>query len=488
MWIEVLAWLCGVTTLFWLVILMFWGDLFFAEKLEAAAQERSEEAADAEAAELRSDLTRRIAIMPVTFEKGVPRVEKKMLADLGIAENRGSVRRDADNEVMGDHWLCNGRPIGFAVLQIILGYGPALVLSLVLVSPAAALLGFLTATLFLIVTSWVEVPERTRVGVFRFKRLLSGMLRPGLHFIILPWFSKLFGFEFERVAEVRLQRLVWGPHPGHLTEEERKMLENETGVVSKVLSKEEKHELVQMHLPGHMGTTANPQPGLFVVQLHGRWPLKVLVAISLFVRRSSKLAWRHYLVSYTRLEEVGELIAAAASGVLTTRAREIQRSLRGEDGAEGEVVSKLLEEYLNRIPEIAADIMLALQQLTRESLAGFIIEKVVFADQTPSEKLRQLLQSLDESGVERERQKREGEAAKERLQELRSFTEEILGSEAAVRQAVNAGVIRLEELDVLRQFIKGRSDVEALLKAFSFKQAFSATASSEKKEQPEKGA
>lgn len=367
----------------------------------------------------------------------------ELLVNQGIAENRAITREDEAQGRPGDMWLCSGRPLWFAVLQLLLSLLISLPLYYGLRLPmvASIAIGLAIVTAFLGLFSFRTVEENSRLGIKRFGRQTNGYLRPGLQFV-LP-------FGFEEDEEVPLQTLVWGLQGESLDEEA-------TGTY---------------HIPGVAGES-NPEPGKFIVPLLGRWRMTIEVQITLRFRNKWKSAWHDALNRYRNAYELGQQIAAAANAVLFTRAREIERRVLTEwrkdpahttDPQEDPQASIVVfKRFQEEIPEIAGSILLSLIELGRERLGGVLIMSVAISTMTPSSELEELMQREDKIKYFRYEQMMEGKASRLRFQEIQAALEQ-------VPDHLRETFLRLNENEVRRLFARSGEQgepIDALIRAW----------------------
>ncbi len=363
--------------------------------------------------------------------------QQDALVELGVAENRTAVVEDERNELRGEVWLCDGRPLWFALLYQLT---PSLLLAYVsealfeLPASIDAMIGVAAATLGWIVFSiWpfrfynlaFMVQENTRMGVKRFGKQRNGYLQPGLQFI-LP------GLEMQE--DIAFQAFVWGPHTGDEAD-------------------------ADFHINGVAGNM-NPSPGLFKVLLRGRWMFDIVLQITVRFRKARKDAWWSALNRYRSFSEIGEQIAGTISTVLFTRTREIvkhEEELLKQEGINPEEPRAILQQLLaviNKIPEISGVILQTLQQLGYDRLGGVLPISVAIVSATPNEELQQLLQTEDEAQVMCYREDLAGQAVKSRWKHLRAA----FGDPEVKAQ----DILRLDALEVQRQFAQAGGATNAL--------------------------
>ncbi len=437
--------LLGTLVISWFAVFLIFKTSFystvreFEDPNERLAREEEERAA------LVEDLSR-------------PAIGQRELTQLGVAENSTAANNDAENELPGDSWLCDGRPLCFAVIQLLLSYPLTLVAvsipwprwpiqTTVIVSSFFSLT---VVTIWLGLKCYVNVPENTRLGLKFFGKQRRGYLAPGLQFVLFPFSdcskdeSSQPWLRFEKVEIVPLQNLVWGPSSGDVTEEI-----------------EDQNSDDELNFGGSLGTPSNPSEGKFQVALHGRWLVDVEVMITLRVRRGHKDSWWRWLNDYASITEIGERIASTASAILTTKAREMQAI--GDVDDDPEVAASMLLEFLNNIPEISGEILQTLQNLGHgEHLGGILPISVAFASVIPGVEFRTVLQDLDRTRVAKLQQQLRGEGTVLRLDRMREF----------VRSMNNnaddpAGVIALERLLTQREFAQSESGAGAVINAFA---------------------
>ncbi len=417
---------------------------------------------DREARELRKDLE------DVRNERGVNIVkyvrggqaaerEREALAELGIAESRTAVRRDNNREKPGDSWLCDNRPIWLGAIQFFVtgalgGFITIIAVSVGVTHPLVAaticFVVFVVASVILGLQNFYSVQENTRLGIKRFGEQLLGFKKPG--------FAILVPFGIEQPEVVPLQDMVWGPNADGDTAEET------------------------FHLPGALGVETNPSPGVFRVVLNGRWPMTIIMAITIRVRRQYKRAWWLYLNAYTTPTEISEQIAAATVAVLSTQTREVETAVleqvgRGRQQAqtqeeETDEAVRMLLVFVNRIPEISANILSALQEVGRERLAGLLPVSVSFANIIPTDDFQQMLQRIDQAKVKRLEQRLEGAAIIERLQHIGNYLNRLPA------ETIEA-VLTADRLHTQRQIIErsGRTSLDVIANALGVKFTTDAT-------------
>lgn len=367
-------------------------------------------------------------------------VKPSTLINEGIAENQTAARRDDADPLPGDSWLCNRRPIWFAAFQLF----PACLMSLAVVCllhyvwwSTTGKSGLLPVCLVAVVVSievlwtlrlvWisaVKVDENFRLGVKRFGTQLSGFLAPGLQFV-LPW--------FERAESVSLKLAVWGPRG------------------EDVLSGE-------FRIGGTAGN-GNPEPGRFETQLLGFWPLEINVELTLSLYRqgpAAKMAWWWYLNRYTTLDEIGQGLAQQVMPIVFKTAREMSDRPVVKDSDDPAIAKQALASFLNRMPEMAGKILLALIGIGREDRGGFLMRRCAITAVIPGLEFRTMMQTANKAELERYVQDVEGQATARRwkryLELLRTIPEDQRGQFA-----------RMAELEVNRElFVRVGSGTDVL--------------------------
>ena len=211
--VDVSIWCALGVALFWLVAWLFWASHFstILEDTETPAQRDHREMREERL--LRRDLEGRDArqgvniILLKTESRKDWKLDRETLLNLGVAENR-TANREADRDVfLGNHWLCDRRPLWFAALQwlfaSLVGYW---LVSIGIETPTAAVTSLLIVTLLIALLSWTVVPENHRLGVKRFGRQCPGSLGSGLQFVVL------IALGIIEIGElVPLTYMVWGP-------------------------------------------------------------------------------------------------------------------------------------------------------------------------------------------------------------------------------------------------------------------------------------
>lgn len=392
------------------------------------------------------DINKDIATImaPITMvvpPAGTPPPKQKPLIQLGIAENRVVSQRDLQFNIDDycDLWLCDGRPVIFALLQAI----PVLVATALLSLPVLAdgvslttfvLMPFVWAGVSTLVVSLVigffaykPVAENTVIGVYRFGKQLNGFLGPGMQFVV-PW--------IEEIDEIPFQTLVWGPQTGEVDD--------------------------GFHIEGIADIDTNPATGIFAPLLRGRWPITVIVQVTFHFERSRKKAWWEILNRWSDTKELGEQIASAINSVLVTRVRELEITEEFHSPTEA---MQGLNALQSELPETCGPIMQSLVELRVD--LPVIFERVVISAVKAGDELQQVLQVQDEAWVTRYREEKAGEAVADRMANLfRIFKDNATGiSDEDLRDAV----LRLSEQEVQRLFaLAGSKDgsVEALVRAF----------------------
>lgn len=398
------------------------------------------------------------------------------LLNEGIAENGTAVREDDVGALPGDSWLCDRRPAWFAALQLLPGLGlliifgglyglywwktggkvdrlwlfhPALVTAITVICQ-------LLWTTYLAWISAIQVDANFRLGIKRFGEQMSGFLGPGLQFI-LP-------LGIETPESVTLKLAVWGPR-------------EEGGLPG------------QFRIGGTATGNGNPEPGRFETQLLGFWPLEIDVELALGVYRGSpmaKIAWWFYLNQYGTLDEVGQVMAQIAMPIVFKTAREVnvelarertqarpaqpqsQSGARQDEPAENPKLAKeALNRFVNRMPEMAGKILLALVGVGPATLGGFLIRRVAITAVIPGPSYREMMQSANKAEIERYNQDVIGQAVAHRWKRF----QEQLAMVPVDQQKALIAMARQEVDRVLYERVGAGTDVlGALLSQLATKQ------------------
>lgn len=379
----------------------------------------------------------------------------------GVAENTTNEEEDKDDEDPGDLWLCDNRAFIFMALHLSLSLSVSLgVISVVHAASTIEHLGFVVhlsiavlsvaiMALWICYASYRFVFENERGAVKRFGRQLNGYLRPGLQFVV-PL--------IEYFEPISLKKMIWGPYP-----------EGETDV---------------QYIGGIAGTI-NPSPGIFKILLARRWSVLVEVAVTMHVARN-KNAWYTFLNSYSSTDELGQQIAVVISAIITRAVGEgtgtnnpatpVTPAGAGTGANQTtpatpavavspEAVMDKFNDLANAVPEICSNLLKGLLEIRRR--LPVVIESIALTGPIADEELKQWLQVQDESGIEVLRQKRIGEASKERFLQLRDYLHEL--DPELDGPALLAAFQQLNAQEVQRLFAeagKGAGSLDTLLRAF----------------------
>lgn len=445
-----IAGLLLIIIFFWGIIWLVWSDSFHAEAPVDEPPEAREAREAREERELINDLAQDVNVINFQVENvdqllgTITKKDRRLLTDLGIAENRTAVREDeeAGKNTPTDSWLSDNRPFWLACLQFTIGIIPALILGLLMPVPLAVLVSFIGATVFIGLTSWTIVEENTVVGVKRLGRQCNGYLPAGPNFLLLP------ALNVEVPEIVPLYDIVWGPKLGTAEDKDK-----------------EKEVEDRFHLNGALGSDENPKPGEFHVILYGTWAIKVIVLITLRVRRSRKKYWWHWLNSYASEQEIAEQIAGLSLAILTTLAREVKRDL---DKYYKKPPKNKEEEFrrsaayvlvmLNRVPEISSSILFGMQELGRKRLGGIIAVSTAITSVVPEEKFMDLQQQADTALMSRLKQQIDADGTLARLNTVKKGLEGLTPEDKKL-------LLQLEQMDTQRAFAQGKSGIDTIVQA-----------------------
>ena len=403
--------LAAYIAIFWIVVCgSYWvyegfdTSIFFTSYIpprtpqEAAAQRTLRQQQEAQEEKIiKKDLTRNVKISTL-LAKSESTKSTEQLLQLGIALNQTLSQQDADNEAQGDHWLSYYRWAWFMLYQLVVGGAIILVTCLFLPDPNSnAALGLVVSIFTGVYYGSLMVKEKHRVRIGRFGGHVS-FLRSGFQMRV-PLIEENEGFT--------LANMVWGPGRVKKGDEEGKEYDEE--------------ELDEFHLGGSTGDLSNPQPGIIKIALHATYDLYVIVKIVLRVRRASMADWYRYTYEFANQVEIGETIADITRAVLTTRAREIFKNVSNDkvlDSQTAKAIAERLMSFIDSVPEITGQILLALYEVSRERLGGILPVSVAITSVEPSESFKDLLLRLDTAQVDREVSVIDGLGTAERWEQI----------------------------------------------------------------------
>lgn len=390
--------------------------------------------------------------------KKKPKFVERPLTETGSAENRTNSQNDlaAPLEDNSDIWLCDGRPVWFAIMQLpfvvlVTACCSASVLAENISGAEYVVTPFAWASLSTLIVSLVigfyaaeTVQTNTVIGVYRFKNMCNGFLGEGLQFTV-PF--------FERSEEIPFQTLVWGPQTG----------EKDDG----------------FHIEGTAGVNTNPETGIFAPLLRGRWPITVIVQVTFHFKRDSKRAWWDILNRWSEVKELGEQIASTINAVLVTRVRELDVHKKYESSTEAMETLNLLQDEL---PEICGPLLLALQELCID--LPVLFERVQISGVKAGKELQELLRLKDEAWAKRFVEEKAGEAVRDRLAGIAAaFASLAPGGMGLSGDKLANAVMRISELEVQRVFAPAGGEsgsFETLVRAFAARTVKDVTTESKK--------
>lgn len=371
----------------------------------AAAERNARQLQESEEEKIiQEDLQNNVAISKL-LKKGevLPNVsETEQLLELGIALNQRLSQQDADNEVPGDHWLSYYRWAWFMLYQLIVGGMVIVVVSPFFPDPRLnARIGLVVSIVLGLYYGALLIREKHRGRITRF----------GAHVSFLHSGFQMRVPLIERSRGISLANMVWGPGGTHGEDEED----------------DEEEALDEFHLEGSTGDPSNPQPGVNTVTLHATYDLGTTTKIVLRVRRASHADWYRFSYEFANPTEIGETISDITRAVLTTRAREISKKSEvpgpgATDVQIKELIEKRLTTFIDSVPEITGQILLALYEVSRERLGGILPISVAITAVQPSESFKNLLLRLDTAQVDREASAIDGLGTAERWKNIADGT------------------------------------------------------------------
>lgn len=436
---SVLGYVLTYTAVFWVfVIACYWRRFlsrnhnpFHADPtLDEAHRAHTQAQLDQELTLLRTD----IVAQAQPGQRNGRRIASSLDEGIVVNATAMAVDEDPDHILPGDCWLCDGRPVLMALIQIIfsvpIAYGAAYLIAPEMTGQSLSdgsyadslrywlwrlsLSAWSFWTVLLLLFGYRTVQQNFRLGVKRFGQQLDGFLGPGLQ-LVIPL--------IEQSQSVSLQLAEWGPHSGE-------------GDLSG-----------EFHLGGTAGE-GNPRPGVFEISFLGAWPLEIAFGVILSVAKSDKAALDWYLNQYSAVDQVGETIARYMLGIVTTWAREepwrllgerlgrdrgLARPLRRQEILDDPyAVIEVYQALLNELPEVVGNILERLHGIGRRDLGGFLIRRIAQSTVRPGAAYQEVLQSAQRAEMQRYIATRLGQASADRWREFLTFVEGVSESHQAL--------------------------------------------------------